>query len=384
MTISRLASYAGVTVRAVRHYRAKGLLPEPGRDHSGYRRYDAATAVELIRVRTLADAGVPLSGVSQLLAAGDEEFAAGVKDIDCRLRAESREHQRHRQRIAKLAAGKSLTLPPGAVAYLDRMRELGFRERLIEIERDSGILIAAQIPDEVPAFMAIKHAQIEHETLRRVDLDVEDLADCAARRPAAAFARRLRSRLHRGGSRRGRGNAGRTANQRRPRRASRRGVRRVFPVRARACLNSSRSAAGPAGPTSGALTHVTNESSSTAPGGPKCCAAGETTDEHTGRRGLSRLRRRKPSKWRGTRTATAINSRGKRNSAKADERRIVTEPLSQPGRSNNVTEPSDSCLPLADRHLRHPAVGIGEAELLGQHGRSEGFAGTRGQIRVAL
>ena len=47
LTISQLASYAGVTVRAVRHYHAKGLLPEPERDHSGYRRYDAAAVVEL-------------------------------------------------------------------------------------------------------------------------------------------------------------------------------------------------------------------------------------------------------------------------------------------------------------------------------------------------
>ena len=29
LTISQLAAYAGVTVRAVRHYHSKGLLPEP-------------------------------------------------------------------------------------------------------------------------------------------------------------------------------------------------------------------------------------------------------------------------------------------------------------------------------------------------------------------
>lgn len=179
LTISQLASYAGVTVRAVRHYHAKGLLPEPERDHSGYRRYDAAAAVDLIKIRTLADAGVPLSRVRELLAAGDEKFAAGVEDIDRRLRAEIRQRERHRERIGQLAAGDSLALPPEAVAYLNRMRELGFRERLIEIERDSWILIAAQMPEEVPAFMAIKHAQIEHGTLRRLYLDIGDLADCA-------------------------------------------------------------------------------------------------------------------------------------------------------------------------------------------------------------
>jgi DNA-binding transcriptional MerR regulator len=179
LTISQLASYAGVTVRAVRHYHAKGLLPEPERDHSGYRRYDSAAVVELVRIRTLADAGVPLSRVRELLVAGDEEFAAAVEDIDRRLRAEIRDRQRHRERIAQLAAGDSLALPPEAVAYLDRMRELGFRQRLIDIERDSWILIAAQMPDETPALMAIKHAQIEHDVVRRLYLDIGDLVDCA-------------------------------------------------------------------------------------------------------------------------------------------------------------------------------------------------------------
>ena len=61
LTISRLATYAGVTVRAVRHYHQIGLLPEPERTYSGYRTYDAAAVVRLIQIRTLADAGVPLA-----------------------------------------------------------------------------------------------------------------------------------------------------------------------------------------------------------------------------------------------------------------------------------------------------------------------------------
>lgn len=189
LTISQLASYAGVTVRAVRHYHAKGLLPEPARDGSGYRRYGAGAVVDLIKIRTLADAGVPLSRVRTLLAADGDDFAAAVDAIDRRLRDEARELRRHRERIAKLAAGDSLALPPRAVAYLDRMRELGFPERLVEIERDSWILIAAQMPDQVSDFMAVKHAQIEHENLRRLYLDAGELADCSpddARLPSLA------------------------------------------------------------------------------------------------------------------------------------------------------------------------------------------------------
>lgn len=178
LTISQLASYAGVIIRAVRHYHAKGLPPEPARDHSGYRRYNAAAVVELIRIRTLAHAGVPLSRVRELLAASNEEFAAALDDIDRRLRAEIRERQHHRERISQLTAGDSLTLPPEAVAYLDRMHELGFPKHVIDIERDSWILIAAQIPNEVAAFMVIKHAQIEHQPLRQLYLDVGELAEC--------------------------------------------------------------------------------------------------------------------------------------------------------------------------------------------------------------
>jgi DNA-binding transcriptional MerR regulator len=66
ITISELARFVGVTVRAVRHYHARGLLAEPQRDASGYRRYDAQAVVDLIRIKTLAEAGVPLSRVGEL------------------------------------------------------------------------------------------------------------------------------------------------------------------------------------------------------------------------------------------------------------------------------------------------------------------------------
>jgi DNA-binding transcriptional MerR regulator len=160
LTIGELASYAGVTVRAVRHYHAKGLLPEPERDHSGYRRYDAGAVVELIKIRTLAEAGVPLARVRALLQADEEEFAAAVADIDQRLRAEIRERQRHRERIARLAAGDNLALPPEVVEFLDRLRVLGVDERIVEVERDGWIPLAAHSPERVPEWMARKREQI--------------------------------------------------------------------------------------------------------------------------------------------------------------------------------------------------------------------------------
>ncbi|GAB3967301.1 MerR family transcriptional regulator [Actinoallomurus acanthiterrae] len=165
LTIGELASYAGVTVRAVRHYHAKGLLPEPERDHSGYRRYDAGAVIELIKIRTLAEAGVPLARVRELLQADEEEFAAAVADIDERLRAEIRQRQRHRERIARLAAGDSLVLPPEVVEYLDRLRALGVDERIVQVERDGWIPLAARSPERVPEWTARKREQLADRQL---------------------------------------------------------------------------------------------------------------------------------------------------------------------------------------------------------------------------
>lgn len=160
LTIGELASYTGVTVRTVRHYHARGLLPEPERDHSGYRRYDAGAVVELIRIRTLAEAGVPLARVRQLLRAGEEEFAAAVADIDERLRTEIRQRRRHRERIARLTSGDGLALPPEVVGYLGLLRGLGVDERIVRAERDGWIPLAARSPERVPEWMARKREQI--------------------------------------------------------------------------------------------------------------------------------------------------------------------------------------------------------------------------------
>ena len=186
LTISQLASYADVTVRAVRHYHAKGLLPEPGRDHSGYRRYDASAVVELIRIRVLAEAGVPLSRVRELLAANEEEFAAAVEDIDGRLRAEIRERQLHRARIARLAAGDSLALPPEAVAYLDRLRGVGVPEVMVGAERDAWILVGAQLPDRMPFYMEMKGQQLDDPSVRELYRDLAEVIEWSADDPRLA------------------------------------------------------------------------------------------------------------------------------------------------------------------------------------------------------
>lgn len=168
LTIGELAAYAGVSTRTVRHYHQIGLLPEPERNHSGYRTYAAPAVVRLIRIRTLAEAGVPLARVQELLAADEEGFTRAVAEIDRRLRGEIKELQEHRRRIAKLAAGDSLALPQEVTDYLDRMRAMGVPELLVEMERDAWILIAARWPEKIPEFMAEKVAQLDDPLLSRL------------------------------------------------------------------------------------------------------------------------------------------------------------------------------------------------------------------------
>ena len=67
----------------------------------------------------------------------------------------------NRKRIARLAAGESLALPQSVLDYLDRLRGLGVDEQYIVLERDAWIMMAARIPDEIDAVMAMKHKELD-------------------------------------------------------------------------------------------------------------------------------------------------------------------------------------------------------------------------------
>lgn len=184
LTIGQLAAYAGVTVRAVRHYHQIGLLPEPDRDASGYRRYGPTAVVSLIRIRTLAGVGVPLSQIGPMLEADAPTFAEAVRRIDNQLREEIERLETSRTQVSQLAAGDSLALPPEVTCYLDRLRKIGASERLVQGERDSWILAVARWPDVVRKWMPGKLAQLEdprvvqlYQLLSEIfDSDVDDVS----------------------------------------------------------------------------------------------------------------------------------------------------------------------------------------------------------------
>jgi DNA-binding transcriptional MerR regulator len=174
LTISQLAAHVGVTVRAIRHYHRVGLLEEPERDASGYRRYDAQAVVDLIKIKTLSDAGVPLARIEELLGADPAEFAAAVTDIDAALKQRIRELSRHRRRIAELTEGDRLFLPARVVEIIDQLREMGVSERTVQIERDGWILVAALSPQQISPWAEEKLAALADPDFRRLYLAIDE------------------------------------------------------------------------------------------------------------------------------------------------------------------------------------------------------------------
>ena len=173
ITIGQLARYAGVTIKAVRHYHKVGLLPEPERDHSGYRRYRAQDAIDLVKIRTLAEAGVPLAKVAELLRADEEEFASAITGIDEALRRKEEEIRLARERVVKLKAG-NLFLTPEAAAMLEKLREIGVSERGVTMEREVWVLMQAVAPDEAAVWLADKAEALEDPEFQRIYLEYDE------------------------------------------------------------------------------------------------------------------------------------------------------------------------------------------------------------------
>ncbi|HHQ47612.1 MAG TPA: MerR family transcriptional regulator [Acidobacteria bacterium] len=97
MTIGRLARAAGVGVETIRYYERKGLIPEPPRTYSGYRKYPEEAVTRLRFIRRAKDLGFTLREIGELLELRADESttcdvvraraAAKVADIEERIRS---------------------------------------------------------------------------------------------------------------------------------------------------------------------------------------------------------------------------------------------------------------------------------------------------------
>jgi len=177
ITIGQLAAYAGVTIKAVRHYHRRGLLEEPSRDSSGYRRYTAEHATHLIKIKTLAEAGVPLARIKELLAADPDRFAAAITEIDRKLQDRAKELRLTRERIARLSVGDRLFVSAGVADYLDDLRELGISERGVQTERDGWILLQSVSPKQAAVWLSGKRDALGDPEFRAIYLKYDAAFD---------------------------------------------------------------------------------------------------------------------------------------------------------------------------------------------------------------
>lgn len=71
MTVGSVARRAGVNLQTVRYYQRRGLIEQPAKPDSGYRRYDKS-AVDRIRfIKRAQELGFSLAEISALLELGD-------------------------------------------------------------------------------------------------------------------------------------------------------------------------------------------------------------------------------------------------------------------------------------------------------------------------
>ncbi|QUX25502.1 MULTISPECIES: MerR family transcriptional regulator [Nocardiopsis] len=152
VTIGQAAAFAGVTVKTVRHYHRLGLLAEPRRDGSGYRRYGSDDLLRLVQARTLATAGVPLSEIASLLDADPERFADALADVERRLTDRITDLIARRDALYRLADDRAL-LSDRALAVLDRMAGLGFGPDYVAGQREALVLFRALAPEGLDHFL---------------------------------------------------------------------------------------------------------------------------------------------------------------------------------------------------------------------------------------
>ncbi|MHC5262581.1 MerR family transcriptional regulator [Streptomyces sp. UC4497] len=153
LTIGQAAAFVGVTIKTVRHYHRLGLVAEPERDASGYRRYRSGELFRLVQVRTLAASGVPLAGIGDLLDADAETFATTLDSVHLRLTEQIEDLTARRDRLHRLDHGDRALLPDRACAVLERLAELGFGPDYVSVQREALVLSRALVPEIFDIFL---------------------------------------------------------------------------------------------------------------------------------------------------------------------------------------------------------------------------------------
>ena len=186
MRVTQIADLAGTTPRAVRHYHRLGLLSVPPTVRGG-REYGVEHLARLLRIRWLADGGLSLRQVAEILASDPASDAPPVSPAEARRRrvlhdlraargtieAQRRSLDEQAQRvdelIARVEAGQALAPVPVALtrfydAIEARVRDLEEDPEILRTERQILQVLGSlgMVPDSaVPFVEALDENEIE-------------------------------------------------------------------------------------------------------------------------------------------------------------------------------------------------------------------------------
>ena len=186
MRVTQIADLAGTTPRAVRHYHRLGLLSVPPTVRGG-REYGVEHLARLLRIRWLADGGLSLRQVAEILAsdpASDEppvspaearrrrvlhDLRAARGTIEAQRRSLDEQAQRVDELIARVEAGQALAPVPVALtrfydAIEARVRDLEEDPEILRTERQILQVLGSlgMVPDSaVPFVEALDENEIE-------------------------------------------------------------------------------------------------------------------------------------------------------------------------------------------------------------------------------
>ncbi|MFE0903463.1 MerR family transcriptional regulator [Streptomyces rochei] len=177
--IGDAAAFAGTTPRAIRHYHAIGLLPEPERGNDDRRRYGYDDMIRLLWIRRMADAEISLddiragfegaTGIEQSLARLEESLVSKAAAIEAQRAAV------HRLRevgsplglLSPLVSGRLHALPPGSLRPADL-------DTLLVTERTFGSLGAAVQANRFIVLATHPELRAEEDRLAEVEAALDD------------------------------------------------------------------------------------------------------------------------------------------------------------------------------------------------------------------
>ncbi|EPF6107668.1 MerR family transcriptional regulator [Enterobacter cloacae] len=127
MKISELAKMTGITPSRIRFYEAEGLLPKPGRQGNGYRKYFPETAALLKIIDNAQRTGFTLEQIRRFLPQPHQpwDHAELVQSLNTRIsEIEAMQQQLEENRQALLDLVASITNRPDGISCDDNMQRL--------------------------------------------------------------------------------------------------------------------------------------------------------------------------------------------------------------------------------------------------------------------